>query len=372
MPPAIALISPNENAWSETFVQAQRELLPAEVHYLYGAYLPRFKPDGHHFISNSYFREGLAYAKDRLLQRELHSTLRNRIRAYLRKHQIQAVLAQYGPTGVEMAGICKDLGIPLIVHFHGFDAHDADLLKEYGGRYREKFDHAAAVIAVSQLMVTQLREFGCPPEKLHYNPCGADLRKFTPADLAGKEKRLLAAGRFADTKAPHLTLMAFAQAREKVPELKLTMAGQGPLLAACRSLVRGLNQEDAVQFAGVLDHAGIVKAMSEHGIFVQHSITAPNGDSEGTPVAIMEAGAAGLPVISTRHAGIPDVVLHEKTGLLVDECDVEAMAAAMIRLATNSELAQQYGAAARTRIEAEFGLRDRVARLWSIIESTLS
>ncbi|MEM0996699.1 MAG: glycosyltransferase [Bacteroidota bacterium] len=372
MRPPIALISPNESAWSETFIRAQRELLPADVHYLYGAYLPRFRPDGRHFISDSYFREGLAYAKDRLLQRELHSTLRQRIKTYLRKHQVRAILAQYGPTGVEMQDIARELDLPLTVHFHGFDVYDQSLLEEYSGQYSALFRQAAAIVGVSRAMVARLAEMGAPPEKLHWNPCGADLEQFSPTQPAQNPLRFLAAGRFSETKAPHLTLLAFAELVKTHPDARLTMAGEGPLKGACLSLVRALKLSNHVQLPGVMPHAQIAAEMQRSRAFVQHSLTAANGDSEGTPVAIMEAGAAGLPVVATRHAGIPDVVQSGKTGLLVEEGDVSGMAAALRKLVVDGALAGKMGAAAHRRIAAEFGLRDRVARLWSIIQSTLN
>lgn len=88
--------------------------------------------------------------------------------------------------------------------------------------------------------------------------------------------------------------------------------------------------------------------------FVQHSITAINGDQEGTPVAILEASAAGLPVISTFHAGIPDVIINEETGLLVNEHDVEGMAQKMILLLQNNELAKTLGKNGKERIQTNF------------------
>jgi glycosyltransferase involved in cell wall biosynthesis len=88
--------------------------------------------------------------------------------------------------------------------------------------------------------------------------------------------------------------------------------------------------------------------------FLQHSLVAPDGDSEGSPVSVMEAQLSGLPVIATRHAGIPEVVQEGETGLLVDEGDVQAMAAAIARLATDPELAGRMGRSAARRASASF------------------
>jgi glycosyltransferase involved in cell wall biosynthesis len=103
--------------------------------------------------------------------------------------------------------------------------------------------------------------------------------------------------------------------------------------------------------------------------FVQHSVVAPDGATEGTPVSILEAGASGLPVISTRHAGIPDVVLEGETGFLVQERDVSGMAERMLQLAVNPALAGKMGGMARIRIEAEFSMPKRIGNLRKIIQS---
>ena len=87
--------------------------------------------------------------------------------------------------------------------------------------------------------------------------------------------------------------------------------------------------------------------LQESNVFIQHSVLTPSGDSEGTPVAILEASACGLAICSTRHAGIPDAVIEGKTGLLVDEHDVEGMASALKELASDSAATRAYGAAAR-------------------------
>jgi glycosyltransferase involved in cell wall biosynthesis len=89
-------------------------------------------------------------------------------------------------------------------------------------------------------------------------------------------------------------------------------------------------------------------------------------------VAVLEASASGLPVVATRHAGIPDVVIHEKTGLLVEEGDVDGMAESMIRLAKDPDLAYRLGRAGRARIEAEFTLDKSMTNLWRIIERAIS
>jgi colanic acid/amylovoran biosynthesis glycosyltransferase len=102
--------------------------------------------------------------------------------------------------------------------------------------------------------------------------------------------------------------------------------------------------------------------------FVQHSMVAPDGDSEGNPVAVMEAQLSGLPVVATRHAGIPEVVRDGETGVLVSEGDVDGMAAAMRRLVLEPALAARLGAAGQRRVSEQFTVQHHWAAIAGLLE----
>jgi glycosyltransferase involved in cell wall biosynthesis len=107
--------------------------------------------------------------------------------------------------------------------------------------------------------------------------------------------------------------------------------------------------------------------MRRAAVFVQHSVTAPDGDTEGLPVGLLEAMAAGLAVVATRHAGIPEAVVEGETGLLVDEHDAAAMAAALVALLRDPERTRRLGAAGRARVLARFTHDHVAARLRDIL-----
>src|SRR5690606_9989960 len=119
----------------------------------------------------------------------------------------------------------------------------------------------------------------------------------------------------------------FKKAAENHSDAKLIMAGDGQLLNTCQNLIRYLGIESQVEFVGIIAPEKFRHLLTESRGLVQHSITAESGDMEGTPVAVLEASAAGIPVISTFHAGIPDVIKNGETGLLCEEHDVYGMAA---------------------------------------------
>ena len=151
------------------------------------------------------------------------------------------------------------------------------------------------------------------------------------------------------------------------PAATLTMVGDGPLLEQARAHATSLGLQDAISFPGVLTPEEIVALMGNARAFVQHSVTAPDGDREGSPVALLEAQMAGLPVVSTRHSGIPEIVADGETGILVEERDAAGMGRAMARLAREPMLAGTLGKAGRERALAHFSQARTLAALADIL-----
>ena len=176
-------------------------------------------------------------------------------------------------------------------------------------------------------------------------------------------------GRFTEKKAPQYTLQAFAQVKERIPEAQLKMVGVGELWEESKRLAADLGIHSAVTFAGVQPPESVAQILKEARVFVQHSIRAATGDSEGTPNSVLEASATGLPVVSTRHAGIKDAVIHGETGFLVSEGDAEGMANYMIQLAQNPMLAGEMGRKGRLYMEQNFSTPYRIQRLKEILAS---
>lgn len=366
--PRLCVVQPNADSYSESFIRAHLERLPASVRVLYDGWFPRLCDDGRLLVPPPL---GLARRNLRRLPAFARGAVGlvgdGALAAFLRRARFEVVLAEYGPTAAEVARACRWAGVPLVVHFHGMDAFQRQLLRHYGAGYRLLFAEAAALVVVSRAMERRLLELGAPPERLHCLPYGVDLRRFARGTPAAAPPQFLAVGRFVEKKGPHLTLLAFARVRAACPDARLVMVGDGPLLGPCRQLAAALGIADAVQFLGPRAHGEVARLMGAARAFVQHSQTASDGDAEGTPVAILEAAAAGLPVVATRHGGIVDAVVEGETGLLVDEGDVAAMAERMRALAEAPELAARLGRAARARAEAHYSQEVALARLWALI-----
>jgi glycosyltransferase involved in cell wall biosynthesis len=281
--------------------------------------------------------------------------------------KIDVVLAEYGMTGAEIQDACRLAGVPLVAYFYGFEAWSKPVVEKYLPDYKRLFGNAAALVAVSASIATRLADWGAPREKIHEIVCGADVHRFQGADPARAEPHFVAVGRFVEKKAPYLTVLAFRDAVAVQPSARLSMVGDGPLLGPTRRLAATLGLGEKVVFHGIRTPEEIAELMRSARAFVQHSLTAEDGDKEGTPVAIVEAQAAGLAVVSTRHSGIPDVVVDGETGLLVDEGDAAAMGQMMARLALDPALAGRLGAAGRQRALALFSLEEHLRKLAEVL-----
>jgi len=359
----IAFVTSKLDAYSETFIRAQIDMLKPDI-ILHGGKLPS-KINGESIVTP--FWDSLNQKCRKVFQCDLVS-LESRLVYLLRKKKIDIVFAQYGPAGVAMLPVCKKTKIPLVVHFHGFDASHKPTLEKYEKAYWEMFSYAKNIIVVSSAMFKAIHELGCPLEKILLNSYGVN-EMFFKCSPTFESNVFFAAGRFVEKKGPEFTIRSFHKIVPQFPDARLYMAGDGPLLEKCRLLVKALSLEKNVFFPGVLKPEMIAGFMQKSIAFVQHSMVASSGDSEGTPVAIIEASAASLPVVSTFHAGIPDVILDGITGILVPETDIDKMADAMLTLLNDKELARKMGRAGRERIKSEYSMERYINVLKTLLYS---
>jgi glycosyltransferase involved in cell wall biosynthesis len=165
-----------------------------------------------------------------------------------------------------------------------------------------------------------------------------------------------------------LLLQALHLARQSTPALHLDLIGDGELRADVERTIVDLGLTNHVTLHGAQPHAFVLEAFQRADLFVQHSLTDPEtGDEEGLPVAILEAMAAGLPVVSTRHAGIPDAVQHESNGLLVPEGDVTGMAQAITTLALDETKRQAMGQTGHRRALDHFSAQQEITALQKLL-----
>lgn len=280
----------------------------------------------------------------------------------------RTTLFQYGTTAVGYAGLFHAMGRQYAIHFHGHDLSSAVRKPEYTRAIVKAANHSCALIVVARYMRDWLVDHGVPQEKVHIVPYGVPMDQFKPSEATADHSNVefLMVGRLTPKKAPELTIRAFARCHQGAPNTSLKIIGDGELLPQCRATVDELGLGNAVEFLGSQTTEVVRRAMRNASVFVQHSVTSDSGDKEGWPVAVAEAAASGLPIVSTRHASIPEQVLDGESGLLCDELDWEKMSANMQLLATDTEKRRQLGKQARQHIS-----QWDVGRQLEILESHL-
>jgi len=372
----LALLAPSFNLVSETFIADHARRLAPGATLLVCQDSRGAEALGYPVLSHLQPRptglgpwetrlEDLRFRVNRRFGPALGRADRMRLIAFLQTQGARVVLAEYGYMGAMAARACADLGLPLHVIFHGLDASSMLRERVVLRRYRAMFPHAASLICVSRALADNLVAIGAPEDRIRIVPCGVDPDRFPPG--APEPGRLLAVGRLVEKKAPHLTIRAFARIAGRFPLARLDLIGEGPLRAACEAEIATAGLGDRVTLHGAQPHDAIARHMRRAAIFVQHSVTAANGDTEGFPVAIVEAMSSALPVVSTRHSGIPEGVAEGETGLLVAEGDVAGMAEAIAALLEDPDRARGLGAAGRARALAQFTQDRSLAALRAIL-----
>lgn len=366
----ICILRSNKFSYSETFIDNQIAQLEPKV-LLYEGWFPSILPNGKSFLpfplSILLVRGGFRNILPNVYRKLYHFFLAQ----YLKKQEIAVVLANYGPMGASVYEACQRVNIPLVVHFHGFDGYHFDTLNKYASEYKKMFEYATKIIVVSNDMNEQLLNLGAKPSQIVLNPYGVSLDKFWGAKPAQAPIRFVYVGRFTAKKSPENLLRAFNLVQQQIPEARLVTVGDGELFEHAQALAIELGIADKVEFKGKKTPIEIAEILRTARCFVQHSVRAINGDSEGTPNTVLEASATGLPIVSTTHAGIRDAVVHGETGFLVEEGDWKSMASYMIRFAQFPDLAEQMGQAARKHIEKNYGMQERADSLKIILKQTI-
>lgn len=303
------------------------------------------------------------------------------LKRQVKRYKPDVIHAHFGPEGCMVLPVARSLDIPLVVSFYGYDV--TKLITMAGDRWRRKyrflFRHADRFIAISDHIAERLVELGASPKKIVKVHLGSDVTDFAYSDPAerydGKTVRCMHVGRLTEKKAPLHLLDAFDLARKKLgeagPSLHLTMAGDGELYSETKQHIESLGLQSHVELLGAVLHSRVKEELGKANLYTQHCVTTRSGDTEGLGLSFVEASARGLPVVSTRHNGIPEVVLHGKTGLLSEEHDIEAMANHICELAVDPARWTAMGQAGRAHIESRFSVDHAIDAQFAVYEQAI-
>jgi glycosyltransferase involved in cell wall biosynthesis len=234
-----------------------------------------------------------------------------------------------------VVGVTRRLRLPLVVSLHGNDV--TAWVRTEPGRYDTVIGAAAAVTVPSRFLAAAAEAAGFPRERVHILPSGVDTSIFSPTPLPAGPPTAAFVGRLVEKKGLDVLLEAWPLVRQHVPEARLVVLGDGPLAHLVDDAAR-----HGVTRLLPLDEGGRTQArdlMRGAHLVVSPSRTAEDGDSESLLVVNLEAQASGRPVVTTDHGGIPEFVRAGETALVVDEGDAGAVAEAMVRVMTDTDLA---------------------------------
>ncbi len=301
----------------------------------------------------------------------------------LKRYAVSLMHCHFGYCGVEFLGLKNKLQLPLVTSFYGADMSLLPRDPIWRDRMSVLFDEGDLFLVEGAQMKAALVELGCPESRLVVQHLGVDLDvlPMLPRQMGADGMiRILVAGTFREKKGITYALEAFARVRQKHKNIRLTLMGDAsdaPRDQAEKQRIFEVldthNLGESVTLLGFQPHAVFLKELLRHHLLLSPSVLSKDGDSEGgAPVSITEAQATGMPVVSTFHADIPEVVVDGKTGLLSPERDLEALTDNLEFLVAHPEGWGKMGQQGRSHIENEYDVKILARKLQTLYSRVLS
>ena len=268
-------------------------------------------------------------------------------------------IAHFGPAGVTAAKL-RELGVirgKIATVFHGMDIFSREVLNHYTGEYQQLFRRGDMMLPISQLWADRLQAMGCPMDKITVSRMGVNMERFALRPLKAPHAclQIISVARLTEKKGLHVAIEACRQLKEQGVNFRYRILGIGPWERRLRTLIEQYQLEDRVEMSGFKPSHEVKAMLDDADVFLLPSITGADGDMEGIPVALMEAMAVGIPVLSTVHSGIPELIDSGHSGWLVDENDARALAEKLRVLGRMDEQSlQPVLARARAKVETDF------------------
>ena len=276
------------------------------------------------------------FEKTNISMSRQNKKFRNNVTKFIDNYKPDVIHCHFGYESIKLLDNIERLSIPVFISFHGYDASQMLRRKCYVGKLNSYFKNKNIVpICVSDFVKSNLLKAKVNAQNAELLLYGIDINFFNPVckeKATNRKFTFLQISSFLEKKGHTYTLRAFKlflNSIEDKKKYKLILAGGWGLFEQIQTEVASLGLLDYVEFTGIVTHDEAKHLLSQADVFLHHSITASNGDTEGMPNAIIEAMAMGLPILSTFHAGIPELVEDGVNGYLVEEKDVAAYAKRM-------------------------------------------
>ncbi len=292
-------------------------------------------------------------------KREFGRTFRAAI-TFLNKGPYDIIHCHFGPNGV-LAVSLKSIGAiegKIITAFHGYDI-SSYIIKHGNDAYKNLFIEGDLFLPVSERWKNKLIQLGCDKRKIIVHRMGIDTNEFISSRNEQKNNdkiRLLSIGRLIEKKGMRYSILAVAKLLKKYPDIEYNIVGDGPLKNSLENLIEELRSQNNIKLIGWKRQSEVITLLKNSDIFIAPSVTGKDGDLEGIPVVLMESLATCLPVISTRHSGIPELIEDGKSGFLVPEGDSDAVAEKLEFLINHREKWQEIGGTGREHVEKYYNI----------------
>lgn len=293
----------------------------------------------------------------------------NKAVSAIKGRNAKLIHAHFGPNGYAALRLSKKIGIPLVTNFYGFDiSMIISLFDKWKHRYQRLFKEGDLFLVEGQFMKTKLIEMGCPPEKIKIQRIAIPLEKLKyrvhNQKKNGEKIIFIFCGRFVEKKGLIYALQAFKEVLTKYTNFEFRIIGDGLLKAEIEYFIVQNKMSDYVKLLGFLKYEDYLKEINEADILVNPSVTACNGDTEGgAPTTIIEAQAFGMPVLTSFHADIPNIVVPDSSALLSSERDSAHLAQNIIFLIENQDAWEKMGIVGRHFVEEHHNIEKEIGGL---------
>ncbi len=295
---------------------------------------------------------------------------------FLNQQPYDIIHCHYGRNGIRGA-LLRDIGVlkgKLITTFHGYDVNSYP--NQYGSQIYQPLFQTGDLYTVNTMFTAgKAVALGCPENKIVRLPVGVNLSNYNFQERSlrdGEPVNIITVARLVEKKGIEYSIRAVGKLHSKYARIKYCIVGEGPLRESLERLISELDIGDIVKLLGAKTQQELLELYAQSHIFVLSSVTAANGDQEGQGLVLQEAQATGMPVLSTIHNGIPDGILDGKSGFLVPERDVDALADRLDYLISHPHVWAKMGRVGRSHVEANYDIEKLNDRLVEIYQMLLS
>jgi len=286
----------------------------------------------------------------------------------IKKHRVSVLHSHFGQTGFELLPVKRRSGLPMVTTFYGHDVSALPRQEKWRRNYSQLFRDGEVFIVEGPEMKNRLEELGCDPRKVQIVKLGICLEKYRFRKRQSHQPkhghRILFCGRFTEKKGLKYALKAVRRSREVLGDIELHIIGDGDLRPQFEAFIDENQMTSYTSLHGSRSHERVIDELQKADLLLAPSVTGSDGDSEGgAPTILLEAQACGVPIVASRHADIPNVVVEGGSALLSNERDDSMLARHILAILQDPPTWSKMGEVGRRFVEQHHDISIQVAAL---------